>query len=575
MAGPVSRGAGAAGLATALAAALALGPRLDELGTRVLGMGGVDHPGTVWTHAQLRHALVDGPSVLLDARGLYHPWGQDLGANTGLNLLDAALSVPFAGFGEPLGHNLFLLALLVANGLAAAAWARALGGGAAAAGWVGLAVGLAPFPVQELVEGRPTQALLAPFLLAAWALGRVLEGRDRGVALGLAWAVLGYQYWFYALFFAGIAAVALGARLIGGGGAPAARGVAVGAAVALALAAPVAGPLALGAAAGAVPGLMDPRAPDGLLLHSLQPALGVVGYLDGDTFVGTARVEGLLVLLAAGALSLRAGGGLPGSRLAAFGLVGFAVGPGLVVAGAWRPEPLYVALVDAFPPLARLWHPSRALAGVVVLAVPWLVALGPRARAAFALGSVAAAALAGLLPLPTWDARAPAAYRCLGEGAVLELPFAGSQRHLAWQAEHGHPILGGMHEGAPAFQHPEAVALREHPFVAGLLAAARGQRPGPLGDGEAVRALGYRWVVWSAGEYAEAPPALQRRVEATLVDLLGPPLHADARVRVWAPWGDRMTCADADAEPAEPVRERRLRDLGTWRVPRPTAPGGA
>lgn len=64
-------------------------------------------------------------------------------------------------------------------------------------------------------------------------------------------------------------------------------------------------------------------------------------------------------------------------------------------------------------------------------------------------------------------------------------------------------------------------------------------------------------------------------MEATLVDLLGPPLHADARVRVWAPWGDRMTCADADAEPAEPVRERRLRDLGTWRVTRPTAPGGA
>jgi hypothetical protein len=557
----------------AAVAALALWGAAPRLADRVLGIGAVDHFGTLWFHARVRDALAGDLAGLLHATDLYFPWGQDLLRNTGVNVLDGLVAAPFAALGPVLGHNALLIAVMVANGLAAALYARDHAADAGAPFAAGLAFAVAPFPLYELAEGRPAQALLVVFVLFQRALERAIRGAGSPAAAGAWLALLGYQYWFYGLF---------GALIAAAGGAvwairpPPGRtrvqvlgALVVLAGVAVLLVAPVAGPLAWALAAGEVPGLLDPADPRGLLLHTFQPAYAAVGALDDGAFVVTQRAVPLALGLAGLAVARR-----PAELAMALAALLLAIGPVLVVAGHVVPEPLYGALATVLPPLRRLWHPSRAIAALAVLGVGWLARLPALPRALLVALGLGEAVAAGLLPLSTWDASVPAGYRCLagaGDGALIELPFAASQRHLWYQARHGRPILGGMHEGAPDFQPDEAVALREdNTFVAALLAAGRGARGGPLptdADRDAVRALGYRFVVLQKDELpadASGPGRLRRRlVEDQLAALLGPPAWDDARTRVWAPFGDALPCAgsppEPDATPGEPVRDRWVR----------------
>lgn len=569
---------------------LALGPALGHLRTRFLGIGAVDHPGTLWFYGQVLRALRGEPGALLTNDRLYAPWGQDLLRNTGANFLDGLLAAPFAVFGPVAGHNLFLVAVLVANGCAAA-WATE-GRGA----WpVGLSFALAPYPLYELVEGRPAQALLVFFVVTVFGFGRALEGRWAPWRAAVALALLGLQYWFYAVF-ASLMLAAWTAVLVSRDrrGAPLVVLLRVlgGAAV---LVAPLAVPLATALARGEVAGLFSGESD--LLLHSFQPLLGVVTAQQGEDLVGTQRAVPVALLLAGagawwtsrgsstgtGDATSPPGGFGAGGRASQLAmlvvLLVLSVGPWLWVNGARVTEPAYQALLVLLPPLQRLWHPSRAIAGLAVLGIGWLSSCGPRWRWAICMLGSLESARDGLLPLPTWDAAVPAGYECLAgrQGAVVELPFAGSQRHLWYQVVHGLPILGGFHEGAPEFQPAEARALRrDDPFLAALLAVSRGAPvPAAPGDFAALRDLGFRYVVLQLDELpptdSMAGRAQRRAVTEGLGALLGPPSWQDARTRIWVPGDTRPLCPGAppDREPGEKAGDRWVQDLGHWQESAP------
>jgi hypothetical protein len=585
------------GLATALVGVALLGALGAGLvggspgDVRFLGIGGVDHHGTLWTWWALRDAVAAGDgSRLVHTPWFFHPYGQALYRHTGANLVDAALGLLAAPLGRVAGHDAALLLVLALNGLGGWLGARRLG--LARPGLAGLALLVSPWPLYELAEGRPTQALVACAPLYVAEVGRLARGRRGEGALvaprdapgrGAWWragawlAALGYCYWFHALF-AGLATLAwLGWEALPGRREPSIdlRHVLVGlggaALVAAALATPVAGPLVRESVAGLAPGLMDLADPRGILLTSFQPRWWAVGYLDEHALVLTQRALPWTALPVAVWVAWRE----PGRRglvLAAGLAVVLATGPVLLLPGRVLPEPLYVALAELLPPLRRLWQPARFLAVPAVLLALW--AATGRRGVLVVVALALEATLDGLLPLPTWDAAVPAGYRCLAAGsdggALIELPWASSPRHLGWQPVHGRPMLGGMWEVVPAFQPPEAVALREDPFVAGLIALGRGMDATP-GDPGPAGALGYRFVVLQRDELprGETAPIRQRRrhVEQRLRAALGEPLWDDARTVVWSPWGAPSPCRDAppapDRAPGEVLRDRAVVVLGT------------
>lgn len=548
------------GLALLAVMALAGGELLPTWGERLVGIGGVDHPGTIWTAWALRDALAARDlGRLLHTPWFFHPWGQDLYRHTGLNLLDALIALPF-GTGAA-GGNAAAGALVGLNGLAAWLAARWLGAAPAVARWAGLAVAVAPFPLYELVEGRPTQALLAPALLAVAAWARLEGGEGRGWVAGGLLALTGYGYWFYGL----VGALAAAVLLVGPRWREAGRGLGVAAALVL----PLAGPLLLASLRGEVPGMGALDREARLLLHAWQPLVGASGYFTAESFVPTQHALPLGMLAAAWALRRRPLAWALGALLLVL-----ATGPWLLVGDRVLPEPLYHGLAALLPPLERWWHPARTLGIVTAALGVGLARLGPRAVAGVSALTLLQSVLAGLLPLPTWDPSPPAGYRCLAAGddggALVELPWTATPTSLAWQPLHRRPILGGMWATDPAFQPPEAPRLRaEDPLLSGLLPRARGA-VAPVGDPAGLLALGYRWVVLRrdelpAGEGATAR-ALRRQADAALRDALGPPAWDDARTTIWSLDGAPLPCA-ADPPPPDPIPgtqadRRRVKALG-------------
>lgn len=569
------------GFASALAVlVLALGAAPLELRQRVIGIGGVDHFGTLWMWEQARLALLGDPQRLVHNTSLYFPFGMNLAQNTGGNVLDGMLASPLSALGFPLGHNLALLAVLLANGIAAG-WTIPTPRSQPEVPWLaGIAAAFGPFALYELVEGRPTQALLAPCFFAVRAIFRL----ERQPALSFvpaaaAWIwITGIFYWYYALFLAIFSAGLCLIWSLHARSRPAAIRLVAALAAAAILALPMVGPQLLSTVTQSTPGLrsLDPNA---LLLHSFQPFLGMVVAQVGHELVGTQRAVPVALLLsiifALWSTKTRSARAI----LLVTGIL-LATGPYLYVAGRTLPSPFYQLLTTILPPLDRLWHPSRAVILLVVLGA-YGVAAAPRwIRAGLVALTIAASVRNGLLPLPTWSAKPAAIDLCLAQGerkgAVIDLPFAASQRTLWSQVVHGRPIAGGMHEGAPQFQPIESVKLRaNNSFYAALLSGHPGQTESTDADlatyKQELGEFGFAYVILRLDELPTetTPQATRRRREqARLTTLLGPPLWEDKRSLMWAPWDHPLPCSTgsfpADTQPAEPVADRWVRELGRW-----------
>jgi hypothetical protein len=142
-----------------------------------------------------------------------------------------------------------------------------------------------------------------------------------------------------------------------------------------------------------------------------------------------------------------------------------------------------------------------------------------------------------------------------------------------------------MLEKNPVFSHPASVRLRtENAYVAALLAAGDGVAAGSVPDADraALGALGFRYVVLQkdafvaqglSGMPARAVRTRQRDVVRAVQELAGAPVYDDARVAIFAPWGDRAPCDssawDRDSAPGperRPTRTSGVLDLDEHRL---------
>lgn len=604
-------------LAGLCCAGAVFGSHLGELRTHFLGEEYVDHYGTQWfywyTERQLRALRWPDHTDLF-----FHPYGKDIFGHTGSNVLDGVVAIPFRVLlGPVLGYNLFLLVGLLAGGAAAYALCRDHVEDRAACLVAALLLGLSPFVLHEVAEGRPTQALLLPlilFLRSLLRLGRGASGTEP-LKAGFWLAVTGYQYWYYALF-AGMTALAHGllaaavARADDGGPWPVLRRHAVAAGLALLLVGPVALPMVLAAReVGAVAGLLDTRAwnlsytppvtMEGITvgLFAWQPFLRLAGFhiLTGDNeevFLAQSLIlPWFWAPLLLGWIVLARRGGRSALPMAGMALVSMVLATGSVVlvGGLALPNPPFIGLMHLLDVMRRLWWPARALAILVVLMAPMTALIldrlrGRRPLLGLGLGLALLGAnlgelrAAGRAPMDAWDAGIPAGYRCLADGpdgALIELPYVWTQAHLYYQTAHGRPILGGMLEDNEVFTPAEITRLREeNGFLLALRnAAATGETEGDSAEArEELRFLGYRYVVVQKDAYQSANLSTsradtvirtrQRRLNRGLRELLGEPVYDDARLAIYAPWGDPRPCAETavapDTSPAERLQRARL-----------------
>ena len=581
------------------------GPTLPKLSTQFLGIEYVDHYGTQWFYWFVEEQARSGESS--DHTGLFfHPWGKDIYAHTGTNVLDAWLALPFRMLlGHVLGYNIFVLVMLAVSGVAFYWLARECTDDMLSAGVAALLFSVSPFILFETGEGRPTQSILLFVIL--FVLFVLRTGRQRGwkapVLAGIMLALSGYQYWYYA-FFGGMVCLAHGlwhtVRPLpesGGGRATLLRHALI-AAVALSLTLPGGWSLIAQTAGGSgeIPGLLDtdlwtmtaspPVTREELTigLQLWQPLRPWAGFFVQDAD-GTERfLEHAVVmpwmLLPLMALAIWRPNKMSRGGFAAMVATAIllAMGPLLIIGDHFLPNAPFIYLIKSIGFLQRLWWPGRAVALVVVfLGMAIAAVLGGLAhRRRLHLGAIVL--LTGLwagelrrgetLPFPTWDATIPAGFHCLAtgpEGAVIELPYAWTQAHLYFQIIHGRPIMGGMLENNETFTPDEFTVLKEeNEFLKTLLTLTKMKHievTNSEEDLEELYDLGYRYILLQKDAFfqkggAETPGLIDnamrtrlRNMKKQLRSTIGEPVYSDARVSIYAPWGDPSPCEGSEPEP--------------------------
>ena len=584
-----------------------IGGQLSALGRQFLGLEYVDAYGTQWFYWFVEHSLLEG-SGPGHTNLFFYPWGKDVFAHTGANVLDAYLAIPFRIiFGNTLGYNLFVIWGLIVSALAFSRLAREFTRDGVAIGVSTVLFTFSPFILFELAEGRPTQALLALpvlFVLFMWRTG-LRTGWLSPLLAGLFLALSGYQYWYYA-FFGGMICAAHGAvRFIrpaegsGGRWRTLGRHAAI-AATSLLLTVPVAYSLVMGQADGEqVPGLLDTdrwsyqasppitREDTSVGMFLWQPVKRQSGAfvcdVDGtERFLIRASWVPLVLWISFLAWLWRPGR-LQRAPTLAIMTMSFllAIGPILLLGDHALPNMFYIYLCKALPFMQRLWWPARAFAffsvflsiGIAVN-LAHLRPLGLRVQVPAALLAaiiwIAELAGLGLVPYPMWSDEVPAGYQCLEsgeEGAIIELPYAWTQAHLYYQIRHKRPIMGGMIENNMVFTPPESATFRnENTFVYSLISAAMqegSQLEWTEEDKQAVHDLGFRYIVvqkdafFVAGDDQALVDNVRRtrlrRMHKTLVRMAGRPVYDDARVAIYTPWGYPVPCdqhqAGIDSDP--------------------------
>ncbi len=525
---------------------------------------------------------------------LFFPHGADLFRLYGSDLLGPLLLAPLSGLVAPwVLVDLWVLLMVLANGLAAYALGRDRGLARGPATVLATAFLAAPFFAHEAFNGTTELLAAAPLPLFALFWLRLLErpGWRPALGAGLAFGLGGLLSVYTPFFLLLLVAVSLAswgmARLE-----PLLTRARTGAmALAGGVAALLLGPVALlhvghgagalhsrrvGWSADSVP--LPDSAGDlfGLVWAGVSDPPRVILQGDGTLYdywtLGTVTLGSLAVLLALlGWWRGRERGLWPGLLVAAL-LV--SLGPWLVaggellrIAGSPVPGPALV-LERLFPPWGVVaLHPYRfaamtalALAVLAGLGAAWLQAwVAPRWRwARWVLAPVLCLGLAGESlvhrplgwPLPTTAPPQSASWTWLAEaprGGVVLLPFVADEigdvcGGLLAQTVHGQPWSdGAMHFRAD----PDSLALYgDNQVISTLAASQRGPLPGAPESAEGVadlRERGFRWVVLDRSGYErferERASVSDRHdpaaVEAWLGQHLGEPVQDDGAVAVY------------------------------------------
>lgn len=542
----------AVGLAAA-AAALAVWPVLARPSTSFLcGWGHPDCLGNHWLLRWVAGQVAAGRS-LLHNDAYYWPVGDApwLAGNGN----EGFLYLPFElALGWPLGANVYLVAILVLNGVAAYALARAVGATGASALPAATTGATLVYAMHELGAGRFSQVSVCwlAFFLASWIdLGRH-GGRGRALRSAGLLALASVQYWYYGLFGVMAGAILLAWKR------PRPVDLAVFAGAYLVLVAPAAAVYAQGWSA--IPGTAEAAFPHPEAIG--DSALPSVPFLvRGGRFAGQALPFTTVALAGAGLVLGR-------DRLAwtLGAVVAWFVA---LAAGTALEHGPYTWVYGLAAPLRRFWWPYRHVV-VANLALVALAAIGTErlARGRAWVGVLLALSVPLQLELqgppwhPPWTAyagpsRLYATVRAQPGTLLLEPPLApqvaSSQALLLYQPEHGKTLVAGHGAWVDRVRPPAWDA-----FVAGnsFLAACQALERGELTEGfrfraddlRALRDAGLGTVVVNPEYFPARLPGLVTAYEAVFGELFGVPVAREGGARAWSTTG--WTGADSAAFPA-------------------------
>ncbi len=532
----------AAALARALAPALipglvylavAVAATWEVWRARMALIGGGDQPdwtGTMWTYWWVARALQEG---LNPFHGSWNFYPVGISAVAQYNILDALLAAPlFILFGPITGYNAAAVLALASSALAMDRLARGAGASPWGALVAGLGLELSTYVSMELYEGRLSQVLLGPLLIATLRLYQLSRGQlspRQAVGAG-AWTALTFLgYWYYGLFLV-FGAVPLFLAEIRRLDRARLRALGLAALTTTLLSGPFV--LSLLRAYDGLPGVQRPmdtalfdygvygRDQFGLNMainQSLWPGFPLMGSTSPPD---DHRIALALLVLGLGGLVLRQPGRAPWIGMAVLGWV-LALGP-YARDQAGQPHPWklpYLYLYDWTPLVSRLWWPERfailCWIGLCVLAALHLDRLRELlARRARPLVPVLLALTVAGLGWDAWyrntymppfaEPGRPvtiAVYSRLN-GPILTVPVLGndpSSRYLLWfQVFHNQPILSGLGAHLEGHRPPGYEAyIRHNRLLAALAAASEGGPGGQIIQPEDIAALREDGFVWA------------------------------------------------------------------------------
>ena len=433
---------------------------------RLMG-DGVDLFGTVWFYWWVKYCLYNGldPSF---TDIFFHPYGKDIFAHTGNNLLDAYLSIPFQLlFPFPTYFNVYVMVLLLCNCIAFRWMARIILPSPLLAWSATILWMVNPFVIGELTMGRPTQCIFFFAFLAIGTFWRLHRRPSAKLALLLGgWTALqGWIYWYSGYFLAFVlfwmswflfpkaANICTSKKLF--------QYYAMSVLCCLLLISPAVFGMVTKMNQGLVPGLgleteswlqlpeLNNNIDSWLRGYHLTEPFGhpmLLSWLWGPLLVGVAVFgRERKIWLGATVVTLM-----------------FATGAVWPIGGYEIPMPQYLVLYHLLPFFDRLWFPYRLLGFTFAcLSVAAGLLLGRIGSQKWIVAMVLVGAAIGLLehrslhtmPIQSRAGKPPDVLEFIRQegGGVIDLPIGYVRPSIMWQAIHEEPTFGGMGENARIF----------------------------------------------------------------------------------------------------------------------------
>ena len=417
---------------------------------------GVDLYGTIWFYEWIYDSIRTGGNPS-HTDLFFYPYGKDIFGHTGNNFVDAILAVPFlAVFGFPLFQPVFYGCILIANAFAFRKLSYELFDSFHARMATIILMLLSPYVLSELIQGRPTQALLCFSILSIHYFLQMVHQKDRTAAVkcGFFAALQGWTYW-YGGYFLGIVLVVFALvnwdikhwKIYS---------------VALLTCLLCISPGVLGMmwhmTNTEIPGLIKQEWGD-WSIPTMDPSFSrsyLVGYLIHEPW--GMKMFGLTSLSIPTLLALWFARKHRFWWMALVISLLVATGPFYLVGEEIKPLYHYIFLYKTLPFFSRLWFPYRMVSLSLLLAIIGIGFMLNQLRGRWRWISlllvvvhIAAQVQTYCVPLLNHTWVEPRVYSEMKKepGAIIELPIGFVRRSILWQSQHSLPTFGGMGENLP------------------------------------------------------------------------------------------------------------------------------
>lgn len=525
---------------------------------------GVDLYGTVWFYGWVHYAFSTGidPSW---TSWFFYPFGKDIFAHTGSNIIDAILAMPFQmilGQGYGLAWFVFLMMLLHVWSLRYLLLSYTKDRHIV---WIATMLWVwNPYILSELSMGRVTQTLVFP---SFWAIGYMRKLFEKptvstALPLGLLVALQGAIYWFYGYFLLAILLVlALQYHVEEWASLPEEakekryatifsrirerlQYSVLAVCVCLLVISPVILKMVAKIESQEVPGLDVSNTVSWMQAYRVEEPYGV------PFFQGVWGVLcGVLFLVD----SRRWWWGV-----SVFFLFLGAMGNNIAIGGYTIPNVLYEFLVEYLPFWKRLWFPYRLVGYIHIVLLVWAVSVSTKYATKHSkivgglllLGSVFHSWYYAMLPISSTQWTHNTVYD-LVDAPLIELPIGYTHPTIMEQSIHHQPLFGGMGENLAAFRPKGYLRQEQNPYIQSLQHTlfSDSHSSYSLLDKQRIMEAGFQYVVldrklWemelAKQQREDSPTITDEEIDAilfarqiSLYETLGVPLKVDAELILW------------------------------------------